>query len=59
MAAIYRGLGEVAQALEWLEKGVDERDMVVVNALKTELGYVPLRGHPRYQALLRKMNLES
>jgi tetratricopeptide (TPR) repeat protein len=58
MAAIYRGLGEVAQALEWLEKGVDGRDMVMVNALKTEPGYNPLRGHPAFQALLRKMNLE-
>jgi hypothetical protein len=58
MAAIYRGLGEVAQAFQWLEKGIDERDMVVVTALKTEPGYNPLRGHPRYQALLRKMNLE-
>jgi serine/threonine-protein kinase len=58
MAAIYRGLGEVAQALEWLEKGVDGRDMVMVNALKTEPGYDPLRSHPAFQALLRKMNLE-
>jgi tetratricopeptide (TPR) repeat protein len=58
MAAIYRALGEVDQALEWLEKCVDERDMVAVTGLKTEPGYNPLRGHPRYQALLRKMNLE-
>ena len=58
MAAVYRGLGEVDQALEWLEKGVEERDMLVVSGLKSEPGYIPLRGHPRYQALLRKMNLE-
>jgi serine/threonine-protein kinase len=58
MAVIYRGLGEVAQALDWLEKGVDGRDFVAVGALKTEPAYIPLRGHPAFQALLRKMNLE-
>jgi len=58
MAAVYRGLGEANQALEWLDKGVEERDLLVLCALKSEPGYIPLRGHPRYQALLRKMNLE-
>ncbi len=58
MAAIYRGLGEVDRAFEWLEKSVDERDMILVTALKTEPGYAPLRSHPAFQALLRKMNLE-
>jgi tetratricopeptide (TPR) repeat protein len=58
MAAVYRGLGEVDQALEWLEKGVEERDIIVVSRLKSEPEYIPFRGHPRYQALLRKMNLE-
>jgi tetratricopeptide (TPR) repeat protein len=57
MAAVYRGLGEVDQALEWLEKGVEERDMIIVSGLKSEPRYMLLRGHPRYQALLRKMNL--
>jgi serine/threonine protein kinase/Flp pilus assembly protein TadD len=58
IAAVYRGLGEVAQALEWLEKGVDERDLLVVTGLKAEPRYTILRGHPAYQTLLRKMNLE-
>jgi serine/threonine-protein kinase len=58
IAAAYRGLGEVDQALDWLEKGVEERDLIVVCALKSEPGYAPLHGHPRYHALLRKMNLE-
>jgi len=30
----------------------------VVTALKLEPRYIPLHGHPRYRALLRKMNLE-
>ena len=58
MAAIYRSRGDVDQIFEWLEKGIDERDMIVVCALKTEPGYIPLHEHPRYRALLRKMNLE-
>jgi serine/threonine protein kinase/Tfp pilus assembly protein PilF len=57
IAAVYRGLGEVDQALEWLEKGVDERDPITVGGLKLEPRYIIMRGHPRYQALLRKMNL--
>jgi serine/threonine-protein kinase len=57
MAAVCRGLGEVDQAFEWLEKGVDQRDVVVVTGLKSDPRYIALRGHPRYQALLRTMNL--
>jgi len=59
IAAIYRGLGEAAHALEWLEKGVEERDMLTVGCLKIEPRYIPLHGHPRFQALLRRLNLES
>ncbi len=51
-------LGEMEQAFEWLEKGVDERDMMIVGSLKSEPHYIVLHGHPRYHALLRKMNLE-
>jgi serine/threonine protein kinase/Flp pilus assembly protein TadD len=59
IAAVYRGLGEMDQGLEWLEKGVEERDVTVVSGLKSEPRYFPFHGHPRFQALLRKMNLES
>ncbi len=59
MAAVCRGLGEVEQTFDWLEKGIEERDEMLVTNLKTEPGYMPLRSHPRYRALLRKMNLEA
>jgi serine/threonine-protein kinase len=55
----YLGLGKVDQALEWLEKGIEERDLMVVNSLKFEQVYAPLHGHARYQALLQKMNLKD
>ena len=58
MVAVYRGLGELDQTLGWLEKGVEERDLIVVCCLKSEPLTIPVQGHPRYQTLLRKMNLE-
>ncbi len=51
------GLGEMEQTLEWVEKGIEERDLMIVCSLKFHRLYAPLHGHPRYQALLRKMNL--
>jgi tetratricopeptide (TPR) repeat protein len=58
MVAVYHGLGELDQTLGWLEKGVEERDLIVVCCLKSEPLTIPVQGHPRYQTLLRKMNLE-
>jgi len=57
IAPVYAGLGEVDLALEWVEKGIEERDLMIINNLKYKQMYAPLHGHPRYQALLRKMNL--
>jgi len=56
-AYIYTGLGKTDKALDWLEKGVDELDGQALN-LKIEPIFDSLRSHPRYEALLRKMNLE-
>lgn len=58
MVFAYQGLGEVDQVLDWLEKAIEERDLNIVYTLKFEQVYA-LRGHPRYHALLRKMNLED
>ncbi len=58
MAAACGGLGEVDDALEWLDKGIEERDLLTVCTLKFEPMYANVRGHPRYEVLLRKMHLE-
>ncbi len=58
LAEIYGGLGDLEQAFEWVEKGVEERDLIGICALKTEPIYVSFRELPRYQALLRKIGLE-
>ena len=58
IAMIHRGLGDMEKGLEWWAKGIEERDLLLETSLKTEPSYDPLRSHPAYHALLRKMNLE-
>jgi Tfp pilus assembly protein PilF len=55
-AFIYLGLGEMERFFDWIEKAVDQRDGLILNIV-AEPGFETLRPHPRYQALLRKMNL--
>jgi TolB-like protein/Tfp pilus assembly protein PilF len=54
---IYSGLGEMDKAFDWFEKAVDEREPLMLH-IHVHPNYDPLRAHPRYPALLRKMNLE-
>ena len=56
-AVIYSGLGEMDKAFDWFEKAVDEHDPLMLH-FHVHPNYDPLHTHPRYQALLRKMNLE-
>jgi len=51
-ALIYMGLGEIDKAFDWFEKSIEERDSMI-----WYVGFDPLRSHPRYHALMRKMNL--
>ena len=57
VAIVYIGLGNHDRAFEWLEKAYVERDHSMVS-LKIEPAYHPLRGDPRFVALLRRMKLE-
>ena len=50
------GLGEWDAAFQWLEKAIDGRDPLIM-PIKTLPFLEPVRGDPRYHALLRKMNL--
>jgi hypothetical protein len=54
----YFGLGETDRVFDWLEKAVAERDGFTNNVHVFSF-FAPLRSHPRYHALLRKMNLEA
>lgn len=57
VAIAYIGLGDHDRAFEWLEKAYAERDHSMTS-LKIEPAYHPLRGDPRFVALLRRMKLE-
>ena len=56
-AWIYLGLGETDAAFEWLNRAVEECDQFMM-PIKSYEFFDPIRGDPRFLALVRKMNLE-
>ena len=56
MAYVYTGLGEQEQAMDWLERAYGERAGGIFG-VKGSFLFTSLREHPRFKALLRKMNL--
>jgi TolB-like protein len=54
IAMNYTRIGEVNEALAWLERGYQERDPKMVG-LKAFPGFDPLRSDPRFQDLLRRI----
>jgi tetratricopeptide (TPR) repeat protein len=57
LAYVYTGLGEVDRAMELLERAVADRTGATYS-IKGSFLFAPLRGHPRFSALMRTMNLE-
>ena len=55
IALVHLGLGETDQALELLERSVEERAHQMV-CLKTDPRFDPLRTEPRFQRLIRTIN---
>jgi TolB-like protein/Tfp pilus assembly protein PilF/predicted Ser/Thr protein kinase len=55
-ARIYAGLGEKDKAFEWLEKAYEEHTTGL--AITASPMYDPVRSDPRFQDLLRRMNLQ-
>ncbi len=55
-AFVYTGLGEHERALDLLEQAFEERSGAVYGINGSFL-LAPLRSHPRFRALLKKMNL--
>jgi serine/threonine protein kinase/Tfp pilus assembly protein PilF len=55
-ASIYLGLGSIDKCIDWLERAVNDRETLIAS-IKFAF-FDSLRSHPRYHALLRKMNLE-
>jgi serine/threonine protein kinase/tetratricopeptide (TPR) repeat protein len=56
MAYLYTGLGEADRAMDFLERAYEER-AGYVHGIKGSFLFTTLHSHPRFQALLRKMNL--
>jgi serine/threonine protein kinase/Tfp pilus assembly protein PilF len=56
MAFVYTGLGEQERAIDWLERAYEGRSGPVYS-VKGSFLFTPLHGHPRFVALLKKMNL--
>jgi serine/threonine-protein kinase len=56
IATVYTGLGERDRAFEWLERGFSGRAYGLV-FVATDPRFEPLRGDPRFTALVRKVGL--
>jgi hypothetical protein len=54
-ALVYLGLGEKNQALHFLEKAYEDRDGVSSAVIKVHPFLDPLRGDPRFEALVEKI----
>jgi serine/threonine-protein kinase len=60
IAGAYVALGENEKAMSWLEKAYEARSLFLPNLRRERsagLDLRPLRTHPRFQALLRRVNL--
>jgi eukaryotic-like serine/threonine-protein kinase len=55
-AYVYTGLGELDTAIDWLERAYHEQSGAIYG-VKGSFLFAPLKGHPRFTALLRKINL--
>jgi tetratricopeptide (TPR) repeat protein len=56
LAHVHTGLGEKDAALDCLERALEERSGAIYG-IKGSYLFASLRDHPRFQALLRRMNL--
>jgi len=55
-AYVYTGLGDAEAALDWLERGYEQRSGAVYG-MKGSFLFTSLHSHPRFRTLLKKMNL--
>ena len=55
-AYVHAGLGEADAAIDWLERAFERRSGAIYG-IKGSFLFRNLRGHPRFESLLRRMNL--
>ena len=58
MAQVSLGLGDLDQAIAWLQTAAEERD-ALLPFLNEWFAFDPLRADPRFQVLLQKMNFPA
>jgi adenylate cyclase len=56
IGGVYAALGEKEKALEWLERAFEDRRAYLVS-IRDDFVFESVRGDPRFQSLLQKMNL--
>jgi tetratricopeptide (TPR) repeat protein len=56
-AIVHTGLGEYEQAVVWLENACAQRSFSLLLSLKAEARLDPLRSHPGFSAILRRIGL--
>jgi tetratricopeptide (TPR) repeat protein len=56
LALVLLGLGRFEEALTWLEKAFEERAGSWFPYIRQESFFDPLRGHPRFQDLVQRLN---
>ncbi len=56
-AYVYAGLGDLETAIDWLERAYSERAGAIYG-IKGSFLFKNLRAHPRFTALLKRMNLD-
>ena len=61
ISEIYAALGDKDQAFVWLNKAIDEREIIVVylKAMQGSVAIAGMRNDPRYQLLLQRVGLNS
>ncbi|MGE5688759.1 MAG: protein kinase domain-containing protein [Gemmatimonadota bacterium] len=57
IAAVYAGLGDLTQGIEWLNRGIDRKDIYIPENFFEPL-LDPLRSDPRFAQVLTRMGLE-
>jgi tetratricopeptide (TPR) repeat protein len=57
LSLVHMALGERGAALEWLERGIEERDVWMI-WLKVEPRFDPLRSEGRFHELLQRIGLQ-
>ena len=56
-ALLHLGMGNHEQSLDWLDRSYEEADFSLPANLPADRAFDPLRSHPRFRGLLKRMNL--